>query len=254
MFNSLYQAELDRDLVAKIVIAALAGMAAAAGLAWAVMRLAGASYGAQAATAFPSAYGNVGNAGLAISAFALGGDVLPMASVLMLTINSAGLIMGVSLAAARTTSPIAALGRALVAPMTVAAWLAIIVNVLNTDFPPIVERPLALLASALIPMMLLTLGMQLVATGRPQLTRELGVTFVAKLAVAPAVAALAARLLDLSGDAAAVVVIQSAMPPAVFCALLAMEHDFETERVTSAVVATTLVSVVTLPVVLALVT
>ena len=44
------------------------------------------------------------------------------------------------------------------------------------------------------------------------------------------------------------------MPPAVFVALLAMEHEFEVERITSAVVVTTMVSVVTLPIVLALVT
>lgn len=254
MFNSLYDAELDRDLIVKLVVTALLAMLAAAAVALIAMRIVRADYGRTAAAVIPAAYGNVGNAGLAISAFAFGDDILPLASVLMLTINSAGLVLGVSLAAARTTTPLGALGRALVAPMTVAAWLAIVVNATDLELALVVERPLGLLAGALIPLMLLTLGMQLAATARPTITSELGVAVVAKLAVAPIAAAVIAGLIGLTGDAASVVIVQSAMPPAVFVALLAMEHDFEVDRITSAVVVTTMVSLLTLPVVLALTT
>ncbi len=254
MFASLYAAELDGELIAKLVVAALAGMVVAGGSAWLVMRVAGADYGERGATALTSAYGNVGNAGLAICVFALGDDILPIASVLMLTINSAGLVFGVGIAAARTTSRLAALGRAVSAPMSVAAWLAIATNVGDISLPLVAERPLELVAGALIPVMLLTLGMQLVATGLPSIDRALSVSIVAKLAVAPLVAGVVIRLLDVDGDPAAAVIIQSAMPPAVFCALLALEHDFETDRVTSAVVASTIASIVTLPIVLALTT
>ncbi|MEE9414743.1 MAG: AEC family transporter, partial [Acidimicrobiales bacterium] len=59
--------------------------------------------------------------------------------------------------------------------------------------------------------------------------------------------------LGLSGDERGVVVIQSAMPPAVFTMVVAMEHDLEPERVTANLVNMTLLSLVTLPVVLALV-
>ncbi|MFK8026392.1 MAG: AEC family transporter [Ilumatobacter sp.] len=254
MFASLYAAELDGALIAKLVAAALAGMVIAGGGAWTVMRIAGAGYGERGATALTSSYGNVGNAGLAICAFALGDEILPIASVLMLTVNSAGLVFGVGVAAARTTSRLAALGRAVTAPMTVAAWLAIAANVGDVSLPLVAERPLELVAGALIPVMLLTLGMQLVSTGLPSFDRALGVSIVAKLAVAPLAAGVVIRSLGVGGDPAAAVIIQSAMPPAVFCALLALEHDFETDRVTSAVVASTMVSIVTLPVVLAITT
>ncbi len=254
MFASLYDAELDGDLIARLVAAALAGMVVAGGIAWLVLRVTGADYGERGAAALTSSYGNVGNAGLAICAFALGDDILPIASVLMLTINSAGLVFGTGIAAARTTTPLAALGRAVTAPMAVAAWLAIVANATNVSLPLIAERPVTLVASALIPTMLITLGIQLVANGLPTLDRALSVSAVAKLAVAPLVAGVVIGLLDVDGDPAAAVIIQSAMPPAVFCALLALEHDFETERVTSSVAASTLASIVTLPVVLALTT
>ena len=44
------------------------------------------------------------------------------------------------------------------------------------------------------------------------------------------------------------------MPPAVFCALIAIEHDYERDRITSAVVAATIASLFTTPIVLALAT
>ncbi len=56
----------------------------------------------------------------------------------------------------------------------------------------------------------------------------------------------------MTGDHLGVVAIQSAMPPAVFCLVVANEYDFEPERVTANVVAVTLVSLLTLPVVLLL--
>ena len=75
---------------------------------------------------------------------------------------------------------------------------------------------------------------------------------MAKLIVAPLAAVAAGALMGLDGDFLGAVAIQSAMPPAVFCMLLAMENDLEPERVTASVVTSTLLSLVTLPFVLAL--
>jgi len=102
--------------------------------------------------------------------------------------------------------------------------------------------------------MLFGLGLQLVASGRPNMSFDLGISTAAKLVVAPIAAGLVAVALGLTGDNLDVVVIQSAMPPAVFCVVVALEHDLEPKRVTTAVVTMTILSLLTLPVVLALVT
>ena len=81
----------------------------------------------------------------------------------------------------------------------------------------------------------------------------LGVSMVSKLAVAPTLAYLAARALGLAPDLVAVATIQSAMPPAVFCMVVAIEHEFEPSQVTGSVVLTTLASLLSLPFVLALI-
>jgi len=185
--------------------------------------------------------------------FALGESALEVAAVLMVTINMTGMVLGVALAQARSASPVTALVRGLTAPMTLAAGAALAVNALNLDVPLLAGRSIGLLSDALIPVMLFTLGLQLVKSGRPSWSNDLGVALVAKLAVAPVVAGLVAAALSLDGNNLDAVVIQSAMPPAVFCAVVAIENDLVPDRVTASVVLTTMASVLTLPIVLLLV-
>lgn len=250
VFGLLAEADLERSVVVGLVVASLAGMGAAllVSLVWAGSTRAG--YEAGAAVAMTSVWGNVGNAGLAIVAFALGDDALPVAGVLMVTINLTSLILGVGMAQARSSSLSGAVLRGLTAPMTVAGGVALAVNLADLDVPLLADRSVGLLAQALIPVMLYSLGLQLVSAGRPRWSNDLAVIGVAKLAVAPAAAAAVAVAMGLEGDARAAVIIQSAMPPAVFCAVVAAENDLLPERVTAAVVLTTVASVVTLPVVL----
>jgi predicted permease len=250
IFAVLAGADLERGVVARLVLAGLAGMASAVALAVLWSRITGAGYELTAATAITSSYGNVGNAGLAIVAFSLGDQALPVAGVLMLTINLTGLVLSVGLAEARSRSPLPALGKALATPMAIAGAISLLVNLSGVDLPVVVDRSIGLLADALIPVMLLTLGMQLAKSGRPTWSNDLGVVLVAKLALAPLVAGLAASALSLGGDFLDAVVIQSAMPPAVFAAVIAIESDLAPDRVTAAVVLTTLLSALTLPVVL----
>ena len=250
VFSLLAEADLERSVVIGLMVAALAGMVGALVVVGGWAGLTGAGYETGAAMAMTSVWGNVGNAGLAIVAFALGDDALPVAGVLMVTINLASLVLGVGMAQARTASIGAAVIRGLSAPMTIAGGVALVINLIGIDLPLLADRSIGLLAQALIPVMLFGLGLQLVASGRPRWTNELGIVAVAKLMVAPAVAAAVAVAVGLDGDALAAVIIQSAMPPAVFCSVVAAENDLLPDRVTAAVVATTGISVVTLPVVL----
>ncbi len=250
VFALLADADFERSVVVRLILAAFAGMVAAGLVAGLWAALTGASYEVGAATVMTGVWGNVGNAGLAIVAFALGDDALPLAGVLMITINLTALVLGVGLATARSSSIGTAIFRGLSAPMTVAGAAALVVNLTNLDVPLLADRSIGLMANALIPVMLFTLGLQLRASGRPRFGGDLGVVVLAKLAVAPLAAGLVGARLGLSGDAIRAVVIQSAMPPAVFCMVVATENDLVPDRVTAAVVVTTLASIVTLPVVL----
>jgi predicted permease len=256
MFDALARAELERSLIARLVVVSVVAMVAA-GLAAAIaarsLRLRGTTSGAMIMS---SAYGNVGNAGLAISIFALGDAIKPAASVVMLVVNTLGVVLGVGLAG-REEGLISALRRALTAPMTLAALAAIAFSYTNTvttlELPVLADRVISILAGALIPMMLYTLGIQLMNQGKPRLTSDVAAVAMSKLIAAPVAAGLAAGAFGLKGDFASVAVIQSAMPPAVFTAVVAMEHAFEVRRVTTYLVTTSLLALLTLPVVLSFV-
>lgn len=253
VFDLFVEGDLAGGVVLRLAAAGLAGMAAAVVVALVGNRLVGSSRAVTSAGLMTSAYGNVGNAGLAITAFALGDRGLAAAGVLLLVVNIAGVTLGVGLATGVRAGGALAVRRALLAPMTVAGGVALLVRALDLTPPLVAARAVGLLADAMIPVMLFTLGLQLAATGVGRPTADLGVTAVAKLAVAPLAATAAGAALGLEGAVLGAVTIQSAMPPAVFCMLVALEHDLVPDRVTTTVVTTTAAALVTVPVVLALV-
>lgn len=253
VFDVFATSQLPGSVAFRLVAAGLTSIAAAALVMLGANTVLASSRSAKAADLMTSVYGNVGNTGLAVAIFALGDDILAAAGVLMLTINLTGMVVGISLAASQSIGTIAAVRRALLAPMPLAAAAAIAVNVAGLDVPTLLGRSIGLVAGALIPVMLYTLGMQLSHTGSWRPSPSLGANALAKLVAAPLAGVAAAWALGLRDENLAVVAIQSAMPPAVFCLIVAREHDLEPERVTGNVVALTLLSLLTLPVILVLV-
>src|SRR5690606_1470164 len=110
------------------------------------------------------AWGNTGNFGLAIVTFTFDEAALPYAAVCLVVVNTSGLILGVASAHGGWRG----IGRAFSRPMTIVVLPALLVNFADTDVPLVVDRPIALLAGAIIPVMLITLGIQLGQMGWPQ--------------------------------------------------------------------------------------
>jgi len=253
IFDVLAGTDLQGDVVVRVVLVSLATMLVIGVAAIGLARAMGRSRSQTSATMLTSVHGNVGNFGLAITAFAFGDQALPLAGIVMVTVNTAGILVGVAAATSRTAGPTVALRTAFLAPMALAVLPAVLVNVSDTTLPVFADRPIGLLADALVPMMLLTLGIQLGQMDRPHVGSIVAVPITAKLVVAPAIAASIVGLVGPSGLAGDVVILQAAMPAAVFTSLVALEHDMEPDLVTTIVLAGTLVSVVTLPVVLTLI-
>lgn len=252
IFDVLAGAELDPGVVGKVVTASALTMVFVGAAAASVIRALGRSFSTQSATVLTSIHGNVGNFGLAISAFALGESVLPIAGIVMVTVNTLGILTGVGLATIRHGSAWRAIGAAFGSPLALAVVPALAVNISNLSLPVWVDRPISLLAAALIPVMLLTLGIQLALMPRAMPDGVIAVPIAMKLIASPLIALLATALLSLGGVASDVVILQAAMPAAVFTSLIALEHDLEADYVTSVVLVGTLVSIATLPVVISL--
>ncbi|MDX1447719.1 MAG: AEC family transporter [Acidimicrobiia bacterium] len=247
VFDALYRADLAANVVVRVVIAAAGGLIVSGLVGWAWSRFTGGTRQENAAVLTTSMYGNVGNYGLAVVVFTFGPESLPLAALLMVVINITGLLVGVASATGVDHSLGRAARTAFLAPMFVAVIPAVLLNIGGTELPPVLDRPVALVAQAMIPLMLVTLGMQLAGMGIPRLDASAGKALTAKLLIQPAVAAWLVWLLRLDDVAAGAVVIQAAMPPAVFSALIALEHDLIPDRVTTIVLGGTLISAVTVP-------
>jgi predicted permease len=247
MFDGLAGADLDGGAVLGIAGAASLSFVAAGLAGGAISKLLGNERDNVAADVVSSTYGNVGNAGIAICVFALGDGVRASAIVVMVVVNTLGVVMGVALATSRSQSVWGAVRTGLTTPLTLGAILAVPVNSFDIALPDWFERPVGLIAGALIPVMLLTLGLQLrsVDLVRP----EAGVlaSAPAKLVICPLAAYGLAGVFGLSDIDTGVVIMQASMPPAVFTMLVALEHDLAPKRMTSALVTLTGVSLLTVP-------
>lgn len=197
---------------------------------------------------------NAGNLGLPVILFAFGDAGLARASAYF-TVSSAIIAsLGVYLAVRGCAPGAMALRRLVRVPLIYAAILGLAFNMARLTMPEPLAKAIHLLGQASVPVMLVTLGIQLAQTGRDRWRGihmpALATTVAARLILSPALALLAATLLGLSGLTRSVVIAQSAMPTAVMTTILAAEFECDNSFVTVAVLSTTLISVVTLTVLL----
>lgn len=190
-------------------------------------------------------FGNVGNFGLPIVQFALGPEALVPAAVYFLCISSSSFLIGVAAASWTRGGGLAAAGAVLRTPALLVNWSGIVP-------PPVVARPVALLATAMVPVMLLALGVQLADAGLPRLNADLVAASAVRLVAGPLLAAALAVPFGLAGLARDAGIVQASTPAAVFASIVAYEKELLPEFVTAAVLFSTLASLVTMAIVLTL--
>ena len=188
---------------------------------------------------------NTGNMGLPISLYAFGEQGLALAMAFFLGLSIVQFTVGMAI------SGTAASFKALVSnPIVISLALALPMIFFDIHLPRWVANTAELLGGMCIPLMLLTLGVSL-ASIRPQhIASGLllgGVRIVLGAGVGWAVGAA----LDMEHLQRAVLMVQSAMPVAVFNYLMAVRANRSPEQVANLVMCSTVLSFVWLPVVLA---
>ncbi|MCB1842050.1 MAG: AEC family transporter, partial [Halioglobus sp.] len=196
---------------------------------------------------------NVGNFGIPIIQFRLGEEALVAASFYFLILSVYGFMVGVTAATWHQGAGIRALWMAFKTPAVLAVIPAFLVNWFDWPLPLFVSRAVGLLAGALIPVMLVTLGVQLAGMGMPKVTRDVALSSLVRLLVGPALALLLVAPFALTGIARGAGILQASMPVAVLAALIALEHRLLPDFVTTTALFSTLVSAITLTIVLTLV-
>lgn len=263
VFLILVHATLRAELLL-VPVAAFAIHGALLGLGLVVTRLWGMDRPTAGAFLVCTAVGNTGFFGLPL--IAASGDAFSQPAAVMYDALATATITWTSTVAIATAFGAAGGGRArvdvrgLLAGLTLPPTWALVAGLawnlggMGHDLPEVIERPLEILAAAVLPLVMIYAGL-MVDLGRVRRRWQVvGAITVVRLGVGPLVGVAACWALGLTGAVAATVIIMSAMPTAMMSLVLGARYGLEADVLAGAVVLTTLLCTVTLPLVRVLLT
>ncbi|TVR24339.1 MAG: AEC family transporter [Anaerolineaceae bacterium] len=200
---------------------------------------------------------NGANYGLPFNTFAYGDEAEPMAilyySVSVIVVNTLGVFI-----ASRGSGSMSFASAAINVfrtPLFYAAVIGLAINLGDIELPLLLGRSVSILGAAMIPVMLILIGIQ-VSQFEFKITqaRPVAVGVFGTLIISPLVAWGIAALLGMEGLAWTVGITQHAMPTAVIAIALTTQFDGDVELVTNTLLASTAVSALTLSVLVQLLT
>lgn len=258
LFVRLISSDLDLRAGLKVAAFTLTMIASLALVSWLIsgaFRLPSAQRKSfQLATAFY----NCGNFGIPVMMLAFPGGGATIQAFVLTTMNLTTFTAGVLLAHGENGGSTQPRWRTVLAqPSLSAIGLALVLKALGAApaLPLIVPlwKPLSILSDGLVPIALLTLGVQLSHAPALPLRGPLLAAVITRLCGAPALAAALVPLFSVPPETAAILIASTAAPVAVNAAMLVHEYgDGDSSFVSAAVFYSTLFSALTVTVVLSL--
>jgi hypothetical protein len=193
----------------------------------------------------PVLFANTGNMGLPLVLFAFGDAGFNIGILYMVFVTIIHYTLGIMILSF-DESPFELFRL----PLIYSAALGILLSVSGWSMPTLVDRAIQLLGDASIPTMIFALGYKLSEITISEVKRSfvfgglrIGLGFALGMAIV--------RIFHLNGIASSVVILQSAMPPAIFNFVLAEKYKQDSQVVASIIMAGTLISVLTTPIIIA---
>ena len=191
-------------------------------------------------------FGNTGNYGLPVVAFAFGEEALKYAGLFFVTTSILFNTVGILIASLGHMTFKQAMFGLFKVPTVYGATLAALINTFHIEIPTALARTIDLAAGGSIPLMIVLLGIELARVRWSDSLRGVGLSVSLRLLAAPLVALLLSFLFGLQGEVRQAGVIQASMPAAVNTTILAAEYQLDSSLVTAIVFIGTLLSPLTL--------
>ncbi|MEP2640555.1 AEC family transporter [Roseobacter sp.] len=241
IFVALVQTEIPAQSLSQISLAALSGYVLASIASWVFIRLSKLDTRTYVTPVF---MGNTGNIGLPLAVFAYGDEGLGYAVVVFAVSAVYAFTVGVWIVT-RSNSPLTMFKE----PMVGATLLGALFLWQGWMPPLIVTNTLSLLGQMAIPLMLITLGVAVARLTPQNIGRSLWLAVV-KTVLCVSIAWSLGVWFDLSNVAFGILVLQLAAPAAVTSYMIAEKYGTDAQAVAGLVVVSTLLSVLTLPLLL----
>ncbi|MFB0536705.1 MAG: AEC family transporter [Anaerolineae bacterium] len=253
VFSSTARSSVSGADIWKIVSFALLTALAMGLFSWAVTKALRFNQAMQSAFLLTTLFINAGNYGLSVNLFAFGQAGLERAAIFFTVSALLTSTVGVYLASRGQASGLDALRNVFKVPIVYGALAGFAVNLAAITVPEPVAKAVDLVGGASVPLMLLLLGVQLARTSLASELKVIGLATFVRLIVAPAVALVLAAWLGLTGVTRQACITEASMPTAVMSTILATEFEAKPQLVAGVVFVSTLASVITLTLLLALI-
>lgn len=224
---------------------------------WVIAKLMKANRSERSAMILGSVFMNSGNYGAPVVLFALGKIGFDYAVIMMvfqsLLMNSFGIFFA-SIGASERATWQDAMQRVLRMPLIYAALLGILLQLFSIKLPVTLMEGISLIADASIPTVMLVLGMQLAVMVRKKVKYKYVTTVaILRMIVSPIIAFIILMFLPVDDVLRSVLIIQASMPAAANTTMFALQFGTEPDLVSFTTFITTLISILTIPVILLLV-
>lgn len=201
-----------------------------------------------------SAFMNNGNYGTPVVLLVFGTVGLDIAVVLMVLQQLAMSTIGIYFAAKGSKDANGmktVMKRVVRMPIAYGALLGLALQLLHVSLPSALMTCVKLVGDEAIPTIMIVLGMQLavISFRRIELTK-VGIALVLKLLIAPIIAFGLTLILPVDEMTKQIMILLAAMPTAANTTLMAVQFDTKPDLVSSATFISTVLSIITLPIVL----
>jgi predicted permease len=193
---------------------------------------------------------NVGNYGLPLVRFAFGPSSEPFSILVFVIFNIPLSTWAIWLAAGGDFSSLRGMGATFRIPIFHATVLALLFGALGWHLPSPVAKGVGLLAQAAIPVLLVTLGLQLERARIQSAGASLATAVGMRLALSPILVFGLCAALGFHGTERKIAVLQTSTPSAVLTLLYALRFRCRPDWIASCILVSTLLSALSLTVLL----
>jgi len=250
VFNIISEAKIDSGLTLQMLSFIFVAQIAVALLGFLVGKALRQSREITAAFVLIATFGNVGNFGLPLIVFRLGETARTFATVYFVATVFISFVICVGVASWARSGGVTAVFSVFKTPALIALIPALVFNITDVEVPIFLSRLSGLLGQAMIPVMLITLGVQMGEIPKIKINFNVFAASTVRLIGGPVLALLIVPYFGLEGLERRTGILQAAMPAAVLASIIALEYKLLPEFVTTTVLFSTLYSILTLTVIL----
>ncbi|WP_226676808.1 AEC family transporter [Rossellomorea aquimaris] len=139
-------------------------------------------------------------------------------------------------------------------PILHGAFIGLALQVLHIQVPLFLNQTIDLIAQATIPTIMVVLGMQLATLGGKKVERStLSFVVIMRMVASPIIAWFIVSLMPISSTLGSILIILASMPTAANTTMFSLQFNTEPDLVSASTLVTTILSIVTIPIMLALV-